>query len=158
MFETPEILPKYFLFPMKTPAQYNLIAHSKVSEDLGGSKWNLRFTIQVFLANPAAAGGAFAPIVIFLLKLQSILALKLVLISFLIKVKWKFFSILISTRKISHSNRKRRKIYRKYILSIKFSILYSKSLNIFKNFKVYQRTKLTSLNLITTKVIKTFYK
>ena len=38
MFETPEILPKYFLFPMKTPAQYNLIAHSKVSEDLGGSK------------------------------------------------------------------------------------------------------------------------
>jgi len=68
MFETPEILPKYFLFPMKTPAQYNLIAHSKV-----------------FLANPATAGGAFTPIVIFLLKLQSILALKLVLISFLIK-------------------------------------------------------------------------
>lgn len=69
MFETPEILPKYFLFPMKTPAQYNLIAHSKV-----------------FLARPAAAGGAFTPIVIFLLKLQSILALKLVLlISFLIK-------------------------------------------------------------------------
>lgn len=69
MFETPEILPKYFIFPMKTPAQDNLIAHSKV-----------------FLARPAAAGGAFTPIVIFLLKLQSILALKLViLISFLIK-------------------------------------------------------------------------
>ena len=34
MFETPEILPKYFIFPMKTPAQYNLIAHSKVSEAL----------------------------------------------------------------------------------------------------------------------------
>jgi hypothetical protein len=69
MFETPEILPKYFIFPKKTPAQDNLIAHSKV-----------------FLARPAAAGGAFTPIVIFLLKLQSILALKLVtLISFLIK-------------------------------------------------------------------------
>eukprot|EP00092_Neocalanus_flemingeri_P014724 GFUD01015890.1.p1 GENE.GFUD01015890.1~~GFUD01015890.1.p1 ORF type:complete len:523 (-),score=45.63 GFUD01015890.1:3029-4597(-) len=69
MFETPEILPKYFIFPMKTPAQDNLIAHSKV-----------------FLASPAAAGGAFTPIVIFLLKLQSFLAWKLVIfISFLIK-------------------------------------------------------------------------
>jgi len=69
MFETLENLPKYLIFPMKTPAQDNLIAHSKV-----------------FLASPAAAGGAFTPIVIFLLKLQSILAWKLVLfISFLIK-------------------------------------------------------------------------
>merc|ERR1712079_522070 len=48
MFETLENLPKYLIFPMKTPAQDNLIAHSKV-----------------FLASPAQTGGALTPLVIF---------------------------------------------------------------------------------------------